>query len=143
MRWPWKRGKGRAPHLVTGEAGEKAAARYLKRRGYRIIDRNVRFRWGEVDLVAWHKATETLCFVEVRSRVVAEGAEPPITEIETVTPRKRRRILAAAKAYLATRGGTDRRVRFDIMAVRFSDASPRRPAIKHFEGAFGEGGRPL
>lgn len=78
-----------------GEAGERAAERFLTQRGLRLIERNYRCRYGEIDLVM--RAGETLVFIEVRlRRDHAFGGAA-----ESITPRKQRRIQAAAQHYLA------------------------------------------
>ena len=77
-----------------GPIGETIAAVYLRRLGYRVVDRNVRTRRGEIDLVARHG--EELVFVEVKSwrRLPAEGLEHAIDR------RKQRRMVSVARAYL-------------------------------------------
>ncbi|MBP5618294.1 MAG: YraN family protein, partial [Clostridia bacterium] len=55
---------------ATGERGEKLAARYLRRKGYRILERNFQTRFGEIDLIA--RKGDQLVFVEVKTR--APGA---------------------------------------------------------------------
>jgi len=83
------------PAQAAGGAAEEAAARFLERQGLAIVARNYRTRLGEIDLVARDGAT--LVFVEVRMRSSAEyggGAE-------SIGWRKRSRIEAAARQYLA------------------------------------------
>lgn len=127
----------------TGQRGERAAERYLRRHGYRVLARNVTYRQGEVDLVAREKATGTVCFVEVRSRRLAENEDAVVEPEETVTLRKRRRVASAALKFLSDRRATDRPVRFDVIAVRFAADGRGRPDVRHYPGAFDVRGRLL
>ncbi len=99
-----------------GDAGEAAAADYLKKQGFRIIARNVRFKQGELDIVAERKAE--LHFIEVRTRNNASFLSP----IETITEQKRRRIRKAALLFLADarNGFKDRELPpcfFDVVGI--------------------------
>lgn len=132
----------RTTRQQTGQAAEKAAELYLKGGGYRIIARNVAYRRGEVDLVAQEKRSGTLCFVEVRSRTTDGGSRPDITPAQTVTPAKRRRVIAAARKFLADRRAAGLAVRFDVITVLFEGEDRRRPSISHLPGAFDSAGRP-
>jgi len=101
------------PSLLRGRRGEDAAARFLEQRGVRVVARNVRYPDGELDLVG--EEGELLLFVEVKSRATALRGAPQ----EAVTPRKRRRVLHAARRWLAShppRG--ERAVRFDVIAIQ-------------------------
>ena len=143
MRWPWKRkdAEARTARGQTGRAAERAAARFLRKCGHRILAQNVRYRQGEVDLVAMEKRTGTVCFVEVRSRTISEGKDPPVPLEETITPAKRRRVISAARTFLVQRGALERPIRFDVVTVRFHGAGDKRPEIRHFPGAFDAAGR--
>ena len=143
MRWPWqaKQAKARTPAQETGDAGERVAERFLRKHGHRILARNVAYRQGEVDLVTMEKRTRTVCFVEVRSLTIAEGKTPAIRPEETVGRAKRRRVISAAKMFLAGRRALERAVRFDVVAVEFRGADRRRPEIRHYPGAFDATGR--
>ena len=110
-----------------GALGEEAAAGFLRAGGYRIVARNHRCRLGEVDIVA--EKGELLVFVEVRTRATAVFGRPE----ETVDPRKQRRVIAAARDYLARRRGPAKAARFDVIAVL---DGPQGPALTHFENAF-------
>ncbi len=142
MRWPWTSKTNRTPRGETGRLAERAAERSLKKRGCRILARNVTFPQGEVDLVALEKSTRTLVFVEVRSRSVAPGEEPAVTPAATVTPAKRRRIIRAARLYMKRHGvSADRRVRFDVVGVLFEGDDRKHPQINHLPAAFDSTGR--
>jgi len=138
-----KKARKRTPRQATGQAGEKAAERCLRRSGYRILARNVTYRQGEVDLVAQEKRSGTVCFVEVRSRATEEGREPDVSPEESVTAAKRRRIISAAKKFLADRHATEQAARFDVVTVRFAGADRRHPEVRHYAGAFDVTGRVL
>jgi len=127
----------------TGRRGERAAERFLRRHGYRVLARNVTYRQGEVDLVARERASGTVCFVEVRSRRLAAGQDARVEPEATVTLRKRRRVASAARKFLADRRATDEAVRFDVIAVRFDADGRGRPDVRHYPGAFDARGRLL
>lgn len=114
-----------------GAAGEQAAAELLLKSGYRIVAKNHRCQRGEVDLIA--ERGDLLVFVEVRTRATAAFGGPE----ETVSLAKRRRVLAAARDFLARRRGPERGARFDVVAVV---DGPRGPQLTHFENAFGAEG---
>lgn len=114
--------------VQRGLIGETIAAVYLRKLGYRVVDRNVRTRRGEIDLVARHG--EDLVFVEVKSwrRLPAEGLEHAIDH------RKQRRIVSVARAYM-TRNSfryLSLRQRFDVILVR--DGSVALHVVGAFEG---------
>ena len=102
----------RAPHLELGRRGEEAAARFLKRRGYKILYRNFRApKGGEIDLVCREKATDTLVFVEVKTRSSTEYGRPA----EAVKRDKQRLISKGALAWLRMLDHPDILFRFDIV----------------------------
>jgi putative endonuclease len=112
--------------VETGRGGEEIAAAHLAARGLTILDRNVRFGDGEIDLVA--EEGSILVFVEVRRRRTAAAG----TAAESVTPRKRARLVRAARRWLARRPrSASREVRFDVVAL---DGEP--PAVEWLRGAF-------
>ncbi|MBP2017715.1 putative endonuclease [Symbiobacterium terraclitae] len=113
----------------VGQEGEDAAAAYLASLGYRIVARNVRFRAGEIDLVA--EDGGVLVFVEVKTRRGRGFGSPA----EAVTAEKRRRLVRLASLYLARRGGPVPPCRFDVVSVEPGpDGRYRCEVIK---GAFG------
>ena len=98
------------PAQAAGGAAEEQAAEFLERHGLAIVMRNYRTKAGEIDLVARDGAT--LVFVEVRMRSGARygGA------LASITPRKRRRIVAAAHQFLMRLARVPP-CRFDVVAV--------------------------
>lgn len=96
---------------ALGAIGEEAAARFLRRRGYRIRDRNFRCRLGELDLVAEHRGT--IVFVEVKTRTTAEFGAP----FEAISPFKQRRLALLATYYLVRHHLQERPCRFDAISV--------------------------
>jgi putative endonuclease len=100
-----------------GQEWERLAETYLKKAGYRILDRNVRTKVGEIDLVA--EENGVLCFIEVKGR---RGTGFGLPE-EAVDAEKQRRIFRAAEAYLQRRHLADRRCRFDVVAILQDETS--------------------
>ncbi|MBI3322391.1 MAG: YraN family protein [Candidatus Omnitrophica bacterium] len=104
---------------ALGRRCEEIAAGCLRRQGYRIIERNVRMRFGELDVVA--RDGSVLCFVEVRARSSTRFGMPE----ESVTPLKRRRLVRLAQGYLqrpsarlrAGLRGPSGPVRFDVLSL--------------------------
>ena len=113
-----------------GDWGEEKAARYLRRKGYRILDRNFSCRQGEIDIVA--EKSGVVAFVEVKLRKNADFAQAR----EFVTARKQARILAAARLWLSVHD-CEEQPRFDVIEVYAPDGSNSlRVRIEHLENAF-------
>lgn len=113
----------------AGDRGERAAARHLERRGYTVLSRQWRCRYGELDLVA-RDPQGTVCFVEVKLR----GAGAIGLPREFVDGRKRERLRKAAMAYLAETGLEDACARFDVAEVYEGRDGALR--LKYLEDAF-------
>jgi putative endonuclease len=94
-----------------GKHGEDIAVAELERRGYAVLARRYRTRYGEIDIVANDHGT--IAFVEVKARATAEFG----TAAEAVTVWKQRRLAAMAADYLARNNLMDRRCRFDVVAI--------------------------
>ncbi len=119
----------------TGNLGEKAAAKYLKRHGYKIIRRNYVGAGHEIDIIAKNKSVTA--FIEVKTRTLgSENAKEP-RPASAVTPKKQRDIITASKYFLA-QADKATRVRFDVIEVFISqkDKKTRVNQLKHLEGAF-------
>lgn len=112
-----------------GDAGERAAASFLGRRGYRIVGRGVDLRVGELDIVAVDD--RIVVYVEVKTRRSAMGERPG----EAVNREKRRRICRAANAFARQYQLRECASRFDVVEVIWP-LDARRPAIRHWPAAF-------
>ena len=114
---------------ARGDFGEERAARYLRRKGYRIVERNFRCRQGEIDIIA--EKGGVLAFVEVKLRRDERFAEAR----EFVNAAKQRRILAAAQLWLAQHESA-LQPRFDVIEI-YAPGGERGPLrIEHIEDAF-------
>lgn len=111
-----------------GRAGENLAARHLERRGWRIVERNVRFGHKEIDLIA--AKGDVIAFVEVKSRVGAEFGHP----LAAITQRKRSEIRAVASEWLRRAHPGAVTLRFDAVSVLFR--RNESPIIEHVEDAW-------
>ena len=107
---------------IKGRRGERRAARYLKRRGYKIVCRNFKCPFGEVDIIA--RKGEVLAFTEVKTRLSDSFGAPS----EAVNAARRRRYIQSARFYFAGRE-PDCVVRFDIIEVT-------EEGVNHIENAF-------
>lgn len=101
----------RPSNTQVGREGEAAAAAYLSAQGYQIRARNVRYRQGEIDLVA--EEGGYLVFIEVKTRTGSGYGTPA----EAVTPQKQRQLFRLAQLYLAVTGQGERPCRFDVVGV--------------------------
>lgn len=117
-----------SPHEL-GKRGEEAAACFLQRREYEILDRNWKCIAGEADIVALQD--DTLCFIEVKTRKDAQKGFPS----EAVDTRKRSRYERIAACYLKDHDYADVRVRFDVIAILVLGEG--RAFLRHHLNAFG------
>jgi putative endonuclease len=120
------------PRHRLGALGEQLAADHLVRRGFRILERNYRTRWGELDIVAFDG--QTLAFCEVKTRRIGRGDGTPF---ESIHERKRRNVRKLAGSWMRERDARPLApvIRCDAIAVTF-DRGGRLVAIEHLEGAF-------
>lgn len=115
------------PHLL-GKDAEVAAERFLRRKGYTILDRNVRFGRGELDIVA--RVGKMLVFVEVKAR----STEHYGGVFHAVTAHKERQLIHLAAQYLARHQCKQSACRFDVLL--YDATTPGAPVLEHIEHAF-------
>ena len=125
----WREAPVRPSTRALGQAGEAAAARFLRRHGFIILARNLRSRLGELDLLA--RDGPTLVFVEVKARRGRSG-DPPAAAVDA---RKRARLARLALGYLAARRLGERACRFDVVGVSLDEAG-RVTDVRHLRHAF-------
>lgn len=115
---------------LAGAWGESLAARYLKKKKYRILESSYRSRYGEIDLIACDK--QYLVFVEVKLRKSKKFAEGR----EFVDIHKQNRIRLTASMYLSS-VDTQLQPRFDVIEIYAPEGvDTLKPVINHLEGAF-------
>jgi putative endonuclease len=120
--------KMRDQRRELGQAGENLAVSFLEKNGYRIVERNWRCRYGELDIIA--REGGSLVFVEVRSRRSLRYG----TAAESVDWRKRKKLRQLALIYLSERQFGHFSYRFDVITVFF--AGKGEPQISHIPYAF-------
>ncbi len=123
------RNKGAHKGLAAGRSGEEAAVRHLQKRGYRILARNFRRAFAEVDIIARHN--EILVFVEVKTRSSLRFGAPA----EAVHPSKQRRLSKIALDYMMQEELDGQCARFDVVSVLL-DSHGMIEHIEIFENAF-------
>lgn len=116
------------PRHQLGHWAEDLAVAHLQNSGYEILERNLRYKVGEVDVVA--KDHDTLVFVEVRSRSDPEQVHPAAT----ITRHKQRQIIKVAMTYCKERAIQDCMIRFDVVAVLGLDGQ-----LELYQNAFDAG----
>ena len=105
----------KAAHMTIGALGEAVAKRYLRKKGYRIVARNYRTKYSEIDLIFYDK--ETLVFAEVRTKVGERFGAPE----ESIKGDKIKRLKRAAAAY-AARKGHNGSYRIDAVCIVLDEA---------------------
>jgi len=113
---------------VLGRAGEKAAADFLKEKGYKILQQNYLLPGGEIDIVA--QDGQTLVIVEVKTRKNNNFGKP----YEAVTETKQRRMIKLAGQFMVRFRVLRLPVRFDIVSI--TGTTPEDFEIEHFAEAF-------
>lgn len=114
---------------ALGTFGEKSAARFLRRNGYRIVDMNYSCRFGEIDIIA--SKDGFIVFVEVKLRKNADFAEAR----EFVSYSKQQRVLKTAQLWLSTKD-CDLQPRFDVIEVYAPKGLLGSVTVNHIENAF-------
>ncbi|ABY92989.1 YraN family protein [Thermoanaerobacter sp. X514] len=116
---------------TIGSLGEKIAAQYLLKSGYKILEKNFKCKIGEIDIIALFK--KEIVFVEVKTRTSTSFG----TGSEAVNFRKQQRILKIAQLYLAT---TEKfrnfQPRFDVIEIYLNPDTLAFEKLSHFPNAF-------
>ncbi|MBF0493666.1 MAG: YraN family protein [Candidatus Omnitrophica bacterium] len=113
---------------TVGQTGERIAENYLRFRGYKIIGRNVRTFFGEIDIIARHAAT--IVFIEVKTLTTDEPAMP----LYSITEDKKTKLIQNALSYMKQMHCRGKRFRIDAIGINL-DISGKAKMIKHIRGA--------
>lgn len=104
------------PHQqLLGKIGEDLAARYLKSHGYKIINRNFKARYGEIDIIAVHQ--NVLIFVEVKARLSNRFG----SAVESITPHKLQELIQTSQYFKLNNPGLPDQMRIDLIAIELND----------------------
>ena len=114
---------------VLGKFGENIAARFLSRKGYKIIERNTRTFLGEIDIIARKKPL--IIFVEVKTRKNYFFGPPYLA----ITAKKRKKLIQCALCYLKMKNIIETPWRIDIVSIEINEFSENVNKIEHFEDA--------
>lgn len=145
-RIPWLRALVQPPRLLRGwlpgrlvtwrlgNRGERAAARYLREQGFRILAQGYRTPLGEIDLIAIEG--DCVVFVEVKTRRTCDAGDP----VEAVDRAKQTQLTRLALAFLKQQGWLERRARFDVIAILWPEDGAE-PELRHYRNAFEAVGR--
>jgi putative endonuclease len=113
--------------ILLGREGERIAERFLKTKGYKLVERNYRCAAGELDLIVLDQ--RVIVFVEVKTRTgMGYG-----TALEAVEARKQRKMIYAAQFFLNAKKLTQREARFDVIGISWPGTEPQ---VEHIENAF-------
>lgn len=99
----------------TGDYGESLACEFLRKKSFKILERNFRIRGGEIDIIA-QDPTGDLVFVEVKTRHTHEYGDPA----EAVTPWKINFLIRASQFYVLKHNWQNKPLRIDVICVDFT-----------------------
>ncbi|TMA97521.1 MAG: YraN family protein [Deltaproteobacteria bacterium] len=112
---------------LLGKEGERLAEQYLKKKGYKIVERNYRCRGAELDLIVLDR--RVIVFVEVKTRT-GHGFGSPFEAVEF---RKQQKMIQAAQYFLNEKKLHQRDARFDVVGISWPGGEP---LVEHIENAF-------
>lgn len=118
-----------AAHNEFGAWGEKVAEKYLRHKGYSILDRDWRFIHKDIDVVAYEDDTQTLVIVEVKAR----HKEVVTTALQAVDREKQRNLIQAAYAFARSTGHFFPNIRFDVITIVGDENNYK---LKHYQNLF-------
>jgi putative endonuclease len=121
-------GKEQPEHLRRGELGERAAKKFLQKKGLKFLAANFRSERGEIDLI--FRDADCLCFIEVKTRSSEAWTRPAAA----VDARKRKLLSQTALDYLRLLKNPAVKIRFDIVEVLLADGAVRE--IRHLPNTF-------
>ena len=114
---------------TIGNFGENEAEKFLRKNGYKILERNYTTKLGEIDIIA--QKDDYICFVEVKTRSNENYGTPR----DAVNYHKQKKIISVAKYYMLTKN-KDMFLRFDVIEVVVNKDKTKIEKIEHIEDAF-------
>lgn len=108
-----------------GNKSEKAAVKYLRKAGYKILETNYRSKFGEIDIIAMDK--KSIVFIEVKAR----KSETFGTPLEAVNSKKQKRISMVALNYLKQKDKISCKARFDVVGIKITKNNSEIKLIKN------------
>lgn len=112
-------------HIELGKTGEKTAVKFLKKSKHKVLETNLDLKIGEIDIVAFDKKEECLCFIEVKTRTSTDFGRPK----EAVDKRRQFRYRNAAISYMKMHNMLNSKIRFDVIEILEKE-------IVHIKNAF-------
>lgn len=120
-----------------GKRGERLAARYLRKNGFRILDTNRHQSHNEIDIIASNR--DYLVFVEVKTRsYFGEPKNIDCSAAAAVNKGKQQRTIRAAEAYMLHNGTRQKQPRMDVIEVYLDKESKKLLKINHIPNAYGK-----
>lgn len=116
-------------HKLLGDKGEREAVRFLRKQGYRILDRQHRNQFGELDIIALDN--NQIVFIEVKTRRTTDAGRP----FEAVDIAKQKKIARTALGWLKDKRRLNQSCRFDVISIVWQD-DRSAPQIDHYQNAF-------
>lgn len=116
-------------HKLLGDKGERIAIRFLRKQGYRILDRQHHNQFGELDIIALDN--HQIVFIEVKTRRTINAGRP----FEAVDNTKQKKIARAALGWLKDKRRLNQSCRFDVISIVWQD-DRSTPQIDHYQNAF-------
>ena len=113
--------------ILLGREGERIAEVFLKKKGYKLVERNYRCAAGELDLILLDR--RVIVFVEVKTRT-GTGYGTPLDAVES---RKQQKMIHAAQFFLNAKKLAQREARFDVVGISWPGGEP---SVEHIENAF-------
>ena len=113
--------------LIFGKEGERIAEIFLRKKGYKLVERNYRCAAGELDLIMLDR--RVIVFVEVKTRRGIRYGTP----LEAVEVWKLKKMIYAAQFFLSAKRLSHREARFDVIGISWPGA---QPSVEHIENAF-------
>ena len=122
--------------VEIGKLGENIAAKFLRKHGYKVIEKNIHISHNEIDIIAKNK--EYIIFVEVKTRSTDERLRADFgTPASAVTQAKQQRTVSAARGYLKSGKYSKLQPRFDVVEVYLNKDDHKTLHINHIINAFG------
>ena len=116
-------------HITTGKKGEEDGVVYLRKMGYKVLERNFKTPFGEIDIIT--EEAGYIVFIEVKTRRDTSYGMPE----EAVHVQKQAKLIKSAQSYLKKNGWLERLARFDVLSILMGDRDG--PNFRLVQDAFG------